>query len=124
MGVPLTTVTDYVGRAVLAGLCWPLPADLDDDGLEALLFPPVPPSREARPLPEWAKVHRELRRKSVTLQLLWLEYREQTPRRVRLQPVLQAVPGLVPARWTSSCARSTRPGEKLFVDFPGETIPI
>ena len=35
-GVPLTTVSDYVGRAVLAGVGWPLPADLDDQGLEAL----------------------------------------------------------------------------------------
>ena len=78
-GVPLTTVSDYVGRAVLAGLGWPLPADLDDDGLERLLYPPAPSSAAARPLPDWSYVHKELRRKSVTLQLLWLEYREAHP---------------------------------------------
>ena len=33
-GVPLTTVSDYAGRAVLAGLGWPLPEGLDDEGLE------------------------------------------------------------------------------------------
>src|SRR5258708_12951222 len=50
-GVPLTTVSDYVARAVLAGLGWPLPEGLDDAGLEGLLYPPAPSSAPARPLP-------------------------------------------------------------------------
>ncbi len=36
-----TTVSDYIGRAVKAGLSWPLPADLDDKAIEALLYPSV-----------------------------------------------------------------------------------
>ncbi len=44
LGVPFTTVADHVNRARAAGLGWPLPADLDDAGLEARLFPPVVPS--------------------------------------------------------------------------------
>src|SRR5258708_23840494 len=78
-GVPLTTVSDYVARAVLAGLGWPLPQGLDDAGGGALLYPPPPASAAARPLPEWSYVHRELPRKNVTLQLVWLEDREQHP---------------------------------------------
>ncbi len=71
-GLPYTTVADHLARARAAGLGWPLPDDLDDAALEARLFssaalPPGP----ARPLPDWADVHRELRRKGVTLQLLW-----------------------------------------------------
>jgi transposase len=79
---------------VAAGLSWPLPDELDDHGLEQLLFPPVVPSGIVRPTPDWKYVHVELRRKGVTLQLLWLEYREDPSRRLRLQPVRQPVPGL------------------------------
>ena len=60
LGVPFTTVSDHVGRALAAGLSWPLPDDLDDHALEQLLFPPPVPSSIARPVPNWSYVHREL----------------------------------------------------------------
>ncbi len=39
-GVSRPTVSEYVRRAVEAGLSWPLPQDLDDTALERRLFPP------------------------------------------------------------------------------------
>ena len=59
-------------RARSAGLSWPLPAELDDARLEALLYPPARdlPGVQ-RPLPDWATIHRELRRANMTLSLLW-----------------------------------------------------
>jgi len=36
-----STVTDYLDRAQLKGLTWPLPDDLDDAAVEHMLFPPV-----------------------------------------------------------------------------------
>ena len=66
----------YLTGARAAGLTWPLSEDLNDGQLEALLFPPtcgIP--ADQRPLPDWAWVHRELRRPDVTLALLWEEYR-------------------------------------------------
>jgi Transposase and inactivated derivatives len=75
-----STVRDYVERAGRAGLRWPLPADLDDGSLEALLFssvPSAPPGR--RELPAMEYLRRELTRKGVTLRLLWLEYRQANP---------------------------------------------
>ena len=72
-------VSEYLKRARRAGVGWPLPADMDDVRLEALLFPPpldVP--AELRPMPDWAAVHREMRRPNVTLALLWEEYRAGT----------------------------------------------
>ena len=71
-----STVSECTRRAVEAGLSWPLPDDLDDAGLEAQLYPPRPGSRTPRAVPDFAHVHRELRRKGVTLQLLWQEYVE------------------------------------------------
>ena len=64
----------------MAGLSWPVPESVDDAGLERRLFPAPPPSRAERPLPDWSEVHRELRRKSVTLALLWQEYKESHER--------------------------------------------
>ena len=74
--IPVTTAGDYVRRARNAGLTWPLPDDLDDDALESVLcgYPdPAPP--QIRPMPDWAKIHFELRRPHVTRLLLWHEYK-------------------------------------------------
>jgi transposase len=54
-----------------------LPGGLNDAQLETLLYPPPSAAvTEQRPVPDWAVVHRELRRPNVTLALLWEEYRE------------------------------------------------
>ena len=76
-----STVGDYAGRAVAAGLSWPLPEGLTDTALEALLFVRGGPAAGARrkPEPDWASLHRELRRAGVTLMLLWQEYRAGAP---------------------------------------------
>src|SRR6266851_3580510 len=80
LGLSQGAVSGYLSRARAASLVWPLPEDLDDAQLEALLFP-LPPAIAAdqRPLPDWAWVHRELRRPDVTLALLWEEYRADAP---------------------------------------------
>ena len=65
-------VHGYVARARRAGLSWPLPEGLDDSQLDALLYPPPPAvATDQRPVPDWAEVHRELRRPNMTLALLW-----------------------------------------------------
>ena len=48
--------------------------------LERCLFPPAPtvPSNQ-RPMPDWAWAHAEFHRPSVTLALLWQEYRLSQP---------------------------------------------
>ncbi len=81
LGLSQSSVSKYLKLAEQAGLSWPLPAELDDDDrLEARLFPPppdLPPDK--RPKPDWAEVHRELRRRDVTLALLWEEYKRASP---------------------------------------------
>ena len=76
-----TAVTGYLKRAEAAGVRWPLQEGMDDARLERLLFPPPPliPSSE-RCVPVWADIHAELRRKGVTLGLLWEEYRAEHPK--------------------------------------------
>ena len=122
--VPFTTVGDHVRRARAAGLGWPLPEGLDDDALEALLFSSAAPLPvAARPLPDWKKVHVELRRPHVTLMLLWLEHRETFPDGYAYSQFC----GLY-KRWRRQVdvvmRQEHKAGEKLFVDFPGRQIPI
>ena len=74
-----STVSDYVARAKLAGLGSPLLPDCDDAALERLLFPPSAPSSARRPAQAWSTVHNELRRKGVTLELFWQEYKAEQP---------------------------------------------
>ena len=80
LGLAQGTVSKYLNRTRRAGLTWPLPLELDDDvRLENRLYPPPSdlPSDD-RPQPDWAVVHRELRRPGVTLMLLWEEYCDTT----------------------------------------------
>ena len=73
LGMSQGAVSNYLAAARRAGLTWPLSPELDDDiKLETLLFP-APPNVpiSSRPLPDWASLHRDLRRPGVTLSLLW-----------------------------------------------------
>ena len=121
--VPFSTAADYVRRARQAGLSWPLPEGLDDDALQARLFRTEERSAEDRPLPEWPMVHQEMRRKGVTLMLLWLEYKEANPDGYAYTQFTRLYKA-----WKRSLdvvmRQDHKAGERLFVDFPGETLPI
>ena len=119
-----STASEYLQRAADAGLSWPLPEGLDDEALELLLFPPAcAVSAGERPLPDWDYVHKELRRKGVTRFLLWQEYKSSNPTglqytqfcdrylqwRGRQDPVMRQV---------------HKAGEKQFVDYAGQTVPV
>ena len=116
-GVPPTTVADYLGRLAAAGLSWPLPDDVDDADLERRLFTrgDFPPQSQ-RPMPDWAAVHRELRRPSVTLQLLWMEHKEAHPDGHQYTQFVHHYREW--ARHLDLVLRQEhRAGEKLFVDY-------
>jgi transposase len=118
------TVGEYLRRAKAAGLSWPLPEGLDEDALHQLLFPK--PSRspsKAIPLPDWSQVHTELRRKGVTLRLLWVEYRESYPNGYGYSQFCSLY-----RRWAKHLKPSMRlthkAGEKLYVDYAGQTVAV
>src|SRR3954452_7620495 len=80
VGVGHTTVAEYLRRTAVIGITWPVPAEIDDAELERLLFAPAGFNRpSARIMPDWHHVHAELRRRGVTLLLLWEEYRAEHP---------------------------------------------
>jgi len=124
LGLGQGTVSGYLSRARAAGLAWPLPEDLDDARLEALLFPP--PSNtpaDQRPMPDWAWVHRELRRPDVTLALLWEEYRAGAPDGFGYSWFCDLYRGWA-GRLKPTMRQVHLAGEKLFVDFAGRTAEV
>lgn len=119
-----STVADYLRRFQVAKLRWPLPAELDDARLEAPLFPPPPAvPRAARPAPVWAALHQELRHPGVTLFLLWQEYKVTCPTGYQYSQFCNRY-----RQWLGQLDVVMRhvhpPGEKLFVDYAGQTVPI
>ena len=124
VGMARSTVGEYLHRAEAAGLTWGEVETLTDGELEERLFPP-PPKRAPgeRPLPDWALVKHELRGKHVTLYLLWEEYRLSHPdgygysRFCDLYRAWKKKLDLV-------MRQDHKAGEKLFVDYAGDTVPV
>jgi transposase len=117
-------VANYLERAVQAGLSWPLPDTLTDAELERLLFPALrKPSASDRALPDLLSIHQQLQKKSVTLFLLWQEYREQHPKGYQYSWFCDQYRNWLGKR-DLSMRQSHRFGEKLFVDYAGQTMPV
>ena len=126
-GMGLSTVHEYLERAVAAGIGWPLPTGWSEEELEAKLFgnPPVlARGMRQRPQPDWKTIHEQLQQhRHLTLQLLWEEYRQANPEGYGYS-------------WFCECYQHWRrhldvvlrqehkAGEKMFVDWAGATIPL
>jgi transposase len=126
LGVGATAAGDCIRRARRAGLAWPLPDDLGDEALEARLFPAsaaLAAIKARRPQPDWPAIHRELRRKGVTLQLLWEEHRATHPDGhgySRFCELYRTWEG----RLSPTMRQTHVAGERLFVDYAGTTLEV
>ena len=118
------TVADYLLRAQTAQLGWPLPPELDEGQLEQRLFPATPnlPASE-RGVPDWPSVYQDMRGKSVTLFLLWQEYRAGYPQGYQYSWFCQHYHDWLNKR-DPVMRQHHRAGEKLFVDYAGQTIGV
>ena len=122
-GMSKGAVTNYVQRAVQKALSWPLPADLDESRLEALLFRQAAP-REQYALPDYGVIHQELKRKGVTLQLLWEEYRDVHGEQAYRYSQFCVHYHEYRERLARSMRQVHRAGEKVFIDYSGYTMPV
>ena len=117
-------VTKYVGLAAAAGLDWPVVQTLDETALQQrLLSPSRCPRSHAQP--DYGRMHQELRRKGMTLMLLWEEYQAEHADN-QTYCYSQFCDGY--RRFARKLKRSMRQihraGEKLFIDFAGPTLPL
>jgi len=124
LSIGVTAAGDCVRRARRAGLSWPLPEDLSDEALERLLYPPPQTTaKDRRSQPDWAAIHRELRRPGVTLQLLWEEHRSAHPDGYgysRYCELFRAWEG----RLSPTMRQLHVAGERMFVDYAGTTLEV
>jgi transposase len=123
VGGALSTVQQCLRRAAQVSLSWPLPDELDDERIEALLYPRKP-RVDAVALPDFAHVQRELSRPGVTRMLLWQEYKAQYPEGLQYTAFCVQY-----AKWSKHTAEPVmrfehRAGEKCFVDYAGQTLGI
>jgi transposase len=123
LGVSATATGECVRRARRAGLAWPLPEELGDEELERRLYPPLPAAKVRRPRPDWAAIHRELRRPGVTLQLLWEEYRAVHPDGYGLSRFCELYRAWE-ARLSPTMRQNHVAGERMFVDYAGTTLTM
>ena len=125
VGISASTVQSYLERAQRAGVSWPLPDDVDEAVLETRLFTRSEEElRPGRPEPNWLEVHREHKRgKHVTLQLLHLEYKAVHPDGLSYTQFCVHY-----RRWRARQDVVMRleygAGERMFVDFAGDTVPV
>ena len=123
LGVARSSVAEYLKRAGAAGLRWPLPEALDETAIERLLFPTGPRPDILRPVPAWPEVHGELRKKGVTLALLWEEYKARHPEGYHYSRYCDLYRAWA-TKLDLSMRQEHRAGEKMFVDYCGPTVPV
>ncbi len=125
LGMPRSTVREALKRAESAGLSWPLPEGMNDDALEAALYANRRSKRGHRRIeePDWAGVHRELKRKHVTLMILWDEYIAVNPDGYSYSRFCELYRAF--EKTLSVTMRQTHvAGERLFVDYAGDGVPV
>jgi transposase len=125
IGLSRSTIKAYLTRAEANGIAWPIAPEIDDTALERHLFPPIETAQDAaRPLPDWKEVQKELKRRGVTLQLLWDEYRAEHGDGGYCYSHFCELH----REWLKTVSPTMRQthaaGEKLFVDWAGDTVPV
>jgi transposase len=125
LGLSRSVVTDVAQRVRAQDLAWPLPADLTDDQLERLLYPAERRGRAPRPAPDFAAIRAELlKHKNLTLAAVWEEYKANHPDDgLQYSQFCQRY-----RNWERSLdlvlRQHHRAGEKLFIDYAGDKVPI
>lgn len=119
-----STVGEYLRRAQAANLHWPLPDELDEDALYQKLFPEnAQPAEPERPLPDYEAIRQELKKKGVTLRLLWIEYHERHPVGYKYTQFCEYY-----RRWAKTQSPTGRfvhqGGEVMEVDYAGLTLTL
>ena len=121
-GMARRSVASVLERFAASGLSWPEAGDMAEEALEAALFP-APTQAAPQQEVDWAKVETDLSEQGVTLKLLWEEWRETHPGGMSYPTWCRRFREWRPRR-DATMRQNRRPGERLFVDYAGMTIPI
>jgi transposase len=125
LGMARSTVREALKRAESAELSWPLPEDMTDTALEAALYANRRSKRGHRRIdePDWSAVHREMKRKHVTLLILWDEYIVSNPEGYSYSRFCELYRSFEKTL-TVTMRQTHAAGERLFVDYAGDGVPV
>lgn len=122
-GVSCSTVSDTVTRFRASGMPWPLPAAVSDSALERRLYRPHGEVATDEHQPDWDYVHRELKRPHMTLMLLWSEHKDSHPDGYQYSWYCERYRAWA-AKLDPVMRQEHKAGERLFVDWAGDTIGV
>ena len=125
LGLAPSTVRETLKRLASAGLCWPLPEGISDSELEVALYANRKGKRGHRRHvePDWPVVHRELKRKHVTLVIVWDEYIAANPGGYSYSRFCELYRGFE-SKLSPTMRQMHGAGERLFVDYAGDGVPV
>ena len=125
LGLAPSTVRETLKRIESAGLVWPLPSEMNDAALEAALYANRRSKRGHRlhSEPDWPAVHRELKRKHVTLMIVWDEYVAANPGGYSYSRFCELY-RTFEAKLSPTMRQTHAAGERLFVDYAGDGVPV
>lgn len=116
-----TSIFNTLSRFKESGITWPIPEDMPETKLEALIYRKEPSDDNEGLLPDFEYIHEELARPHMTLELLWNEYAQNNPE------------GLSRSSYYRRCQKHRKGlsvsmkiihkgGDKVFVDYSGDTL--
>ncbi len=117
-------VHNLVVRFKALGLGWPLDPSVDEAALESLIYDSMEKPAGTKAQPDLAYVHREMRKKGVTLYLLWQEYKEVHPEDGYQYSHFGELYRQYKKKLSPSMRQTHKAGEKVFVDWSGDGIEI
>jgi transposase len=123
LGLSRSAVWECLRRSIAANLSWPLPVELDEDTLNAMLYPPQEKDAPPRPMPDCQYIHKELKRKGVTLSLLWEEHKNENPAGYQYTQFCE-----IYRNWLKKVGlvmrQEHKAGKNSFSDFSGGTLKV
>ena len=122
LGIGRSSVSRVLERAVMAQLTWPLPDDMTDAKLAAIIYPNTARAAAgSRPVPDWAEVHLDLaKNRSLTLSQVWKEYIEKHPNGLQYSRFAELYRAWRKCEVDQVMRQSHKAGERLFVDYSGK----
>lgn len=123
LGISRTAVSNTLKRAEATAITWPLPEEMDEPTLQERLYPAPQYSSVKRSTPAWNLVHKDLKRKGVTLALLWEEYKAIHPGGYQYSRFCELYRAWR-LKLDVTMRQDHKAGEKLFVDYAGQTMDV
>ena len=122
-----TTVKNVVDKARVAGLQWPLPEEMGDAAIRAVLYPPRTATDAEKAAIDHERIADEMERPGVTMTVLWSEYCESALACGK-EPYMYSAFCQKHREWAAASSVAMRiehrPAQEMQVDYVGDTMEV